>query len=561
MVVIARVTFSQTISALSFVVLGMVTATYFEFSASRPPSVPDGTAACVSSPVLSVVPTAGESNKQTAVTGAPQETLPQHVEAAPAGPPGRVAVRRDLFDWRAVNTSDVKRIARPGCERETTWCRNTSIPAIYPIYDPATGYRAVPHFQFPGKSAPFKQLVLPLHGIEWPSRAAATQQQQPSAENVSLLTGQSNLPWVQCATRNAVLGYAVHYSAAVLQHFIASFQRYATPCDDLVLWVTKIPSDLVYDHLPNNVLFQYFDDYIAAIPTSHRDMDIRAHRHLVVWVRICMLNHWVQKHWRSYRYIINMDTRDALFMSNPFSVLYMHKLQGLFSTEEVTTLHEAGVNHKWLKNCAEKDYSRFLFFAPHPLDPKGWFPVICNGLFGGSSDAIVDYFHAYSKIVLYTARLRHMCADQAVHIYMQLTGLPGAKFPHRLSLTSHATGPFRHMYLGTVVRRDQLGRHYNCLNEPYAIVHQLDREKPLWWDARRPYDMLGQPGVKMMDITDSELRGRCAEATAPAPAGGAGAGAAAPPVDARKDLGDADKDKDKDAEGPAANTTGPAAGR
>ena len=287
--------------------------------------------------------------------------------------------------------------------------------------------------------------------------------------------------YVDCkGRRNAVLGYAVtspylKYSRDLVQGFIESFLRYAGACDDLVL---------IGDSWLMNSNFTSSSSTGKGRVIIHNAASLEKPRVGHPFVdRLWVFQKWIQMAWRRYHYIIQADTRDTIFFANPFELLYRVRLDGLFSATEVHLFRNQEINRQWVETHYDDKVNTVPFFVKFHLYMQGRahapdpIPVLCSGIYGGTSLAVADYIQAFVAAVERTKDINAIHGmDQGIHIALQYVELAMAGYHHPIYAIDFRVGPYRHWYSEDErVRRDVLGRHLNCLGQTYAIVHQLDR--------------------------------------------------------------------------------------
>ena len=277
--------------------------------------------------------------------------------------------------------------------------------------------------------------------------------------------------------RNAGIGYAVssqivQYGRGIVQPFIESFLRYAGPCDDLVLFAESWLVTETFTTGPGK-------GRVIVHNVANWDTPRAGHPFVD---RLWVFRAWIESAWKDYHFILHVDTRDTIFFGNPFAFLHRVRFEGLFSVTEVHEFQNQGINRMWVETHYEDKIHTVPFFNNYTLrvnssGPTEPIPVLCSGLYGGTSLAVADYIQAFVTAVEKTRHLLHVFGiDQGVHIALQYVELAMAGYHHPIYAIDFRVGPYRHWYSEDErVRRDVLGRHLNCLGQTYAIVHQLDR--------------------------------------------------------------------------------------
>jgi hypothetical protein len=288
--------------------------------------------------------------------------------------------------------------------------------------------------------------------------------------------------YVKCIKKNVAVGYAVNMLPPFIQPFISSFERYHGPCDEAILFVDDMRLAVQLDRTKGNVKFLDRTKWATKVSGAHRLSTGTQ--------RIPVLEAWLKERWQRYHFVVHVDTRDLVFFSNAFVPLFRHNVSGLFSAGEAMPFYSSQMNRQWVNKYSGirvmSDYISTLYLHGRNL------PVICSGLYGGTSLALYDYFGGFSAAVGAASRVARdtLGIDQGIHVYLQIFGLPLSDFPHPVMLLDEGTGPMRHWYTReSTILRDGLGRHVNCEMEPYAVVHQLDRYNWAWDDVFSDYKL------------------------------------------------------------------------
>ena len=292
-----------------------------------------------------------------------------------------------------------------------------------------------------------------------------------------------------CAQFDAVFGYARNFKPPDVVAIAESFLRYSRRCDQLILWcepatVRALRQALSPHRRPDKgrVLLLNENEWTRVVYASQRFEGLP--RGMTGTERIAVFLLWMELFHMKYRYLVHIDVRDSIFYDNLFAQLEEVNVTGLFSVAEVHLFKGQAHNNMWVTSYtgspAATDFFSKMTLHGRPL------PVLCSGIYGGTSTAVYDYLAAFADAVLHAGSQVHSIIgiDQGIHVYLQLAGLPLAGFPHPIAMLDDASGPMHHWYRGEV-RRDKLGRHLNCLGRRYAVVHQLDRYEGLWHQAAR----------------------------------------------------------------------------
>jgi hypothetical protein len=420
-------------------------------------------AAKQSKPVLPVEPVVFEIVTQPAVGSSPAPTIAASPVAAPPGSPGALVHDVDVHAADRMPTDG-------SCNATGCGADALARPDVALLHDPRTNRSdTVP--QLSVEMLRKATGASKIDGHRWATAELADEiaafEAAPPGETASAV------PYLSCVQRNAAVGFAVGFGPAVLQPLIASFQRYATPCDDLVLFVDDTAPDVAIDRTKGNVLLLPRAPFVAKIKLNVGDAPATQ--------RIGVIAVWVEENWKRYKYVMQVDTRDLLFFANPFAALYRNNVTGLFSVSETMAFKKEFWNQMWTDNYAGADIKNFVNgVAMHGRDLR----VICSGLYGGNSLALLDYLGAFAKgaDVASAAAKKILGIDQGIHIYLQVAGLALAGYPHRILLLDEAVGPMRHWYARDAVAvRDHLGKFVNCHKKVYSVLHQLDRYG-FWWN-------------------------------------------------------------------------------
>jgi hypothetical protein len=299
---------------------------------------------------------------------------------------------------------------------------------------------------------------------EWPSTATPSSGAAREAHAVD--------DTATCMGRNAVIAAAIGYTEAHILLLTASFQQYAHACDELVL-VRDSCSPLELERAP------------APAVRCHQQGGMS--HHSPERGRIDALAGWVRANADRYDYIIHVDARDTMFFNDPFAALYEYNVTGLFAAAEALKFSDwgSGMSRMWVgtysSGSEHQDAAIVADIARLRLGGRP-FPVICSGMYGGTSAAILDFLTAFS--VAFKASSQHVqrthAIDQGILIHLFTYGLAAKQFPHTIQLFDEDIGPYTHF----VSREAPLfqspnGALLNCDLRQYAIVHQLDRHEHL----------------------------------------------------------------------------------
>jgi hypothetical protein len=327
-----------------------------------------------------------------------------------------------------------------------------------------------------------------LGGFEkkWPSRSikrdtrtdrSVAVDEFPRDEDAQRL---SRAPGMTCLRQNALIALAAGFDDNRLVTLVGSFQRYASPCDILVL---------MRDSCSNWPLESYPAARVECVGVSGVSVN-QAERE-----RVHKIEGWLRSNWRRFDYVIHADSRDTQFFADPFLPLYSMNFTGLFGVGEAFRYSDfnTGQSRMWVGSYSSgggtQDGAIIDWIAGLRLGGRA-FPVICSGLYGGSSVAMLDFVTAYAEaIATASPHAQHLHGvDQGILIHLFLVGLPTRKFPHPLYLFDEGLGPYTHF----LAREQPLvftpdGRLINCHLQPYAIAHQLDRHDDIDWRQRARY--------------------------------------------------------------------------
>jgi hypothetical protein len=246
--------------------------------------------------------------------------------------------------------------------------------------------------------------------------------------------------------------------------------------------------------------------------------------------RVALLQHWARRHSRFYRHIVHVDARDTVFFANPFSALesiyarhnnatskdtsQSQRGDGemFWTIEEFAPLRDEHHNLGWLRIIGGVALETWLkehrlpARAPRASElkagggtdrgtPEAWrpVPVLCSGVYGGTSSAFLAFITAFAAIVTSGVIRRDGGLDQGYFNLLIYAGLHRTGFAYPILLLDPDMGPARNAYanatyLGHAAADvDSNGRHRNCRGEVYTFLHQLDRIKPLYAAAISPY--------------------------------------------------------------------------
>jgi hypothetical protein len=313
-----------------------------------------------------------------------------------------------------------------------------------------------------------------------------------------------NLPstaTMTCIRRNAVVGVAASYDDAKLVVLVSSFQRYASPCDVLVV---------MRDHCsPHWHVAPPPAPRVECAPLGSVSM------HTAERERIGRIEAWVSRNWRRYDYIIHVDSRDTQFFADPFAPLYAANVSGLFAVGEAFRYSDfpTGQSRMWVGSYssggADQDPSIIDWIAQLRLGGRS-FPTICSGMYGGSAAALNDFMYAYKEAInTASSHAQHLHGvDQGILIHLFIVGLVLRKFPHPIYLFDEALGPYTHfLHRELPMMFSPDGRLLNCDLAPYAIAHQLDRHDEVDWRQKarfRPHKASSHTGdPNCRDTTDA----------------------------------------------------------
>ena len=131
--------------------------------------------------------------------------------------------------------------------------------------------------------------------------------------------------------------------------------------------------------------------------------------------RIAAFKDFMRRHPCSLDKVVQMDTRDAVFMSDPFDNI----VRGLYVSEEVYTLRsEQKYTGRWLddiKDPTDEMRSRTINQIPQTGAPARR-PVLCSGIVAGDSAAFETWLDSMLTLVLRSKLLPGMeFHDQAFH--------------------------------------------------------------------------------------------------------------------------------------------------
>jgi hypothetical protein len=277
---------------------------------------------------------------------------------------------------------------------------------------------------------------------------------------------------VHCRFRNVALAAASGYGLDVLVPLVESFQRFTTPCDDMVLFSNDVPKNFKVQR-PGNLIL------------APLDPKVRVHEG-----RFGSILSWMKENGHKYRYAITLDSRDSFFQANPFEPLFGQK--GLFSVAEKFELAaETRWNQGWIRNCfGQEKLDELLREQPNVH-------VVCVGLVMGDSAAFTDYVEILSSFLSNNSCTGTDFKDQGVHEYFVLKGLKEMypSFKHQNHILDPETSRYSHDFKPQVLV-DNLGRYCNAKMEPYAIIHQLDRNAEMWRKHLSLYPVESNPGLK-----------------------------------------------------------------
>lgn len=306
---------------------------------------------------------------------------------------------------------------------------------------------------------------------------------------------------------SAVVGFAVGIEDQ-LAVFLRSFQKYAGLCTALHIFVANASAAMLY-FVPEeeNVVFESYQAYTARIDAAH---DPSCHR--IESQRVPILQKWLLAHLELYGTVLHTDTKDVVFMSEPFDVL-----KKSFQEADVARQVDGRMGDKNKSQFQELEGSGFVFalWEEYAVEKKAHFPFnflwtegiagtkfahllesrvrfngfhqflfgIGSGIYGGTALALVDFLELFT-VTLLRVQVDDFGFDQgAMNVVVHL-GLELTRFPHYFFVMNPNIGPYRHMYniFGGFhhIRFGAGMAHFNCNDEPYAIVHQLNRNVQLW---------------------------------------------------------------------------------
>lgn len=225
------------------------------------------------------------------------------------------------------------------------------------------------------------------------------------------------------------------------------------------------------------------------------------------------------------QFIVHADSRDLLFFSDVSEAVHQQVIESTeataghgvagsremlmvpletlpFGSSDMHTIGPLAFNRAWLMNAftpATFDLVANLSFSPHideNAHPLMSMPVLCSGLFFGSSSAMEVVFDVMIRLLA----VKKSCltssqqgTDQGVFNGLVTFGIAAANLSIEVYLLDPRRSKFSQMPEGRHVIWGYSGNGeenktlvmLNCRNEPYAIVHQLDRLPTLWDNLAR----------------------------------------------------------------------------
>lgn len=208
---------------------------------------------------------------------------------------------------------------------------------------------------------------------------------------------------------------------------------------------------------------------------------------------------WLSKHHRRFRYIMSIDSRDYLFLADPYAQLLRVLSESGHSQHDfvsaVSEAYPAGgsthphylVSHyvkKWVQSCGDKCYERIArstFVNGEPLS------VINSGHIIGTSIGLLHYYRFHVNMMKETGlRCGIVGEDQGRFTFYMYGMLQEAHYPHKILVLSSSRSGFANMPLPYRISRKEvnyLGAYkteYNivdCNENIIAGLHQFDRYK------------------------------------------------------------------------------------
>ena len=298
---------------------------------------------------------------------------------------------------------------------------------------------------------------------------------------------------VKCDKMYAVVGIARGYAASRIAPYYKSFQEVRGPC-------TVLQPNQAYSTDFGGIVFE---DYFAYVDKARELLpQFKFEQEHPEVLRLLILLLFIPKYHKVYNGFISADTRDVVFMADPFHAMvkdyeFMRKSPSYFfmGCEDIIYNPDVQFNVAWVKGLSNNAVSDMLQFDTRLKNHPQWLPVLNSGLYGGTAQAIMDMAELMLKTLM-PGPNDEFGYDQGALILLGYLGLEIAKFPHRVYMLHPSASPFRDAYLSSSWPRvrttnvtDSHGGGFarergsenermeflNCAGKPYAVMHQLDR--------------------------------------------------------------------------------------
>jgi hypothetical protein len=316
----------------------------------------------------------------------------------------------------------------------------------------------------------------------------------------------------------------MHLFVSKLDHFMTlHLQAFATPSLNEEDVFSISPEALV--EMSSNGTFSsslvVLEDYEAA----KRSAPPAGKNRRVEVVRINAIRWWIRESFgRFYEKFLFVDTRDALFISDPVG-----RVEALISKaseaqqlpkefifaglEEYPFFRYERVGIRWNVEVHCTVFHSDLMFEMQKIHLAGhpYYQLVNSGVYGGTYYALMDLFEIWgastAAVVTETFGI-----DQPLLGALFYFGLRLTNYSHQAFLISVQTGPIRHLYPDGGESRERSNYPYmrfsnatpavqlNCNDEPYALIHQGDRYKPSWDAMIEPYNRPSESWARRMRL-------------------------------------------------------------
>lgn len=297
----------------------------------------------------------------------------------------------------------------------------------------------------------------------------------------------------------AVLSMLGTYKMDKVSDFIAAFLHYAEPnCTKLILLVTALTGvHKVVELYPSRIeVVWYTAPNSPYTPTHLAGRGVVEERYEVAQL-------WLEKHIEKYRYVMNVDSRDFIFMSDPLSALHrVLSHEGFLGSEFVGIVTESialgsfsGLStdfgdlvnqcaQEWLRlACGPQCYAKLALMSYTNGEP---FATVNSGQMLGTALGMLHYYRFHTAMVV-ESQYDFSSVDQGLVTFYLHGILKHVGYPHRIlvfasSRSGFANPPHVHRltwrYMITKNGTSELEYAFrDCSNQNIAGVHQSDRNK------------------------------------------------------------------------------------